>query len=219
MQQEEVSQAIEILVNQGSMKLKKGETPQQKAMSMMKEVDVDGDGQIDMFEFQDMLRKEQDNEEGMSHLVKKVLDAHKKKKDMIEGEDMWLIHPLSPEHAAWDILVSLLILLTVITMPLSLGWEELNEVFYDMNLAVDFIFMLDVIINFCTGIVGENDKIIMDAEFVRRNYLTGFFVTDFCSSVPLDLILRSVRAIFLHHVHVSIISPSSLKFHFLYQTV
>mmetsp|Transcript_29712 Transcript_29712/g.63645 ORF Transcript_29712/g.63645 Transcript_29712/m.63645 type:complete len:859 (+) Transcript_29712:79-2655(+) len=191
LQQEEVSQAIEILVNQGSMKLKEGETPQQKAMSMMKEVDVDGDGQIDMFEFQDMLRKERDNEEGMSHLVKKVLDAHQKKKDMIEGEDMWLIHPLSPEHAAWDILVSLLILLTVITMPLSLGWEELNELFYDMNLAVDFIFMIDVIINFCTGIVGENDKIIMDAEYVRRNYLTGFFVTDFCSSVPLDLILRS----------------------------
>ena len=103
---------------------------------------------------------------------------------------MWLVHPLSNFHATWDIIVSLLILLTVITMPLSLGWEELNAYFFEMNLAVDFVFLFDVCKNFCTGYVDENEAIVMNARMVWKNYMTGFFATDFCSSIPLDLILK-----------------------------
>ena len=86
-------------------------------------------------------------------------------------------------HATWDIIVSLLILLTVITMPLSLGWEELNEFFFAMNLTVDFVFLFDVCKNFCTGYIDENEAIVMNARMVRKNYVRGFFVTDFCSSI------------------------------------
>jgi len=164
---------------------------------------IDGDGQIDMDEFTEMMKKTSDTGLGkasaltfdhrMSSLAKNVLIAHQKKiENSIIGEDMWLIHPQSSFHATWDILVSLLILLTVITMPLSLGWEELNEYFFSMNLTVDFIFLLDVCKNFCTGYVDENEAIIMNASLVRKNYLSGFFITDFCSSIPLDLILKSV---------------------------
>lgn len=59
-----------------------------------------------------------------------------------------------------------------------------------MNLAVDFVFLFDVCKNFCTGYIDENEAIVMNARMVRKNYVTGFFVTDFCSSIPLDLILR-----------------------------
>ena len=168
---------------------------------MMAEVDTDGDGMIDMNEFTEMMRKTSADEgkqgatnfnHRMSQLAKTVLIAHQKKiETSVIGEDMWLIHPLRNTHATWDIIISILILLTVITMPLSLGWEELNELFFGMNLAVDLIFLLDVCKNFCTGYVDENDAIIMDAKLVRRNYLTGFFITDFCSSIPLDLILKA----------------------------
>ena len=114
----------------------------------------DGDGMIDMNEFTEMMRKTS-SEEGkqggpsfnhrMSQLAKTVLVAHQKKiETSVIGQDMWLIHPLRNTHATWDILISILILLTVVTMPLSLGWEELNEFFFGMNLAVDFIFLLDV---------------------------------------------------------------------------
>ena len=156
-----------------------------------------------MDEFTEMMKKTSDTGLGkasaltfdhrMSSLAKNVLIAHQKKiENSIIGEDMWLIHPQSSFHATWDILVSLLILLTVITMPLSLGWEELNEYFFSMNLTVDFIFLLDVCKNFCTGYVDENEAIIMNASLVRKNYLSGFFITDFCSSIPLDLILKSI---------------------------
>mmetsp|Transcript_3989 Transcript_3989/g.8826 ORF Transcript_3989/g.8826 Transcript_3989/m.8826 type:complete len:194 (+) Transcript_3989:744-1325(+) len=188
-----------MMVEHGEMGLD-GMTSNELAEKMMNEVDIDGDGQIDMDEFTQMLKKTSNGSalgktgaltynHRMSQLAKNVLIAHQKKiENSIVGEDMWLIHPLSNFHATWDIVVSLLILLTVVTMPLALGWEELNEYFFGMNLAVDFIFLLDVCKNFCTGYVDENEAIIMNAELVRKNYLTGFFVTDFCSSIPLDLI-------------------------------
>lgn len=192
------------MVEHGEMELD-GMTSLELAERMMKEVDVDGDGQIDMEEFTEMMKKTstglgkatgQGYNHRMSQLAKNVLIAHQKKlESSIIGEDMWMIHPLSNFHATWDIIVSLLILLTVVTMPLSLGWEELNEYFFGMNLAVDFIFLLDVCKNFCTGYVDENEAIVMNAELVRKNYLTGFFITDFCSSIPLDLILKSVSCV------------------------
>ena len=203
LQKEEVVRAIEMMVDHGEMGLE-DMTASDLAQKMMNEVDIDGDGQIDMDEFTEMMRRNSNGlgrtgaltyNHRMSQLAQNVLVAHQKKlENSTIGEDTWMIHPLSNVHAAWDIVVSLLILLTVVTMPLALGWEELNDYFFGMNLTVDFIFLLDVCKNFCTGYMDENEAIIMNAVRVRRNYLTGFFVTDFCSSIPLDLILKAVSA-------------------------
>jgi len=172
------------------------------AENMMKEVDIDGDGLIDIDEFIDMMKKNVlgnpsnsivSYNHRMSQLARNVLLAHQKKvENSVIGTDLWMIHPFSNFHVSWDIMISLLIVLTVITMPLSIGWDEFNQSFFALNLTVDFIFLVDVTKNFCTGIVDENDAVIMDKETVRRDYLTGFFLTDFCSSIPLDLIFRMV---------------------------
>ncbi|KAK1749083.1 hypothetical protein QTG54_001022 [Skeletonema marinoi] len=146
----------------GAMNLD-GLSAEELADKMMAEVDIDGDGMIDMNEFTEMMRKTSSSEgkqgetsfnHRMSQLAKTVLVAHQKKiETSVIGQDMWLIHPLRNTHATWDIIISILILLTVVTMPLSLGWEELNEFFFGMNLAVDFIFLLDVCKNFCTDML------------------------------------------------------------------
>ncbi len=180
-----------------------GKTSLELAEGMMSEVDVDGNGVIDIDEFVEMMKS---NVEGkgntanlvsynqrMSQLARNVLLAHQKKmENSVIGEDLWMIHPFSNFHVVWDINVSLLILLTVITMPLSIGWDELNKDFFVMNLLVDIVFLSDVVKNFCTGIVDENDAVIMDKKIVRRQYLLGFFVSDFFSSIPLDLIFKIV---------------------------
>lgn len=182
-----------------------GKDPAEIAENMMKEVDIDGDGLIDIDEFLEMMKKNVTGKgtsssilsynHRMSQLARNVLLAHQKKvENSVIGNDLWMIHPFSTLHVSWDIMVSLLIVLTVITMPLSIGWDDLNRDFFAMNLTVDFTFLFDVAKNFCTGIVDENDAVIMDKIIVRRNYLYGFFITDFCSSIPLDLILRIVSS-------------------------
>jgi len=206
LQKEEVIEAISMIKETGSDGFQGGD-PVDMAEKMMKEVDIDGDGQIDINEFVQMMKNsiaEERRGDGigantilgynqrMSQLAKNVLVAHQKKlEESVVGNDTWMIHPLGSYHATWDIIVSALILITVITMPLSLGWESLNDHFFGVNLAVDFIFLLDVCKNFCTGFVDENDAVIMDAKIVRRNYLSGFFFSDVCSSLPLDLIFKA----------------------------
>jgi hypothetical protein len=183
-----------------------GKNPVEVADKMMKEVDVDGNGVIDIDEFVEMMRTNIADKKGgvassfvnynqrMSQLARNVLLAHQKKmENSVIGQDLWMIHPFSNFHIVWDIMVSLLILLTVVTMPLSIGWDELNEDFFAMNLIVDIIFLTDVVKNFCTGIVDENDAVIMDKRVVRKDYLLGFFASDFFSSIPLDLVFKMVR--------------------------
>lgn len=202
LQKEEVARAIDMMCEHGEMELD-GLSSLDLAEKMMNEVDVDGDGQIDMDEFTLMMERTSSSGLGkmstqsfnhrMSTLAKNVLTAHQKKlENAVIGHDIWLIHPLSNTHATWDIVVSGLILLTVVTMPLCLGWEVLSDELYTMNLVVDFIFMIDVCKNFCTGYIDANDTIIMSTKLVRKNYLTGFFLADFSSSIPLDLILKIV---------------------------
>ncbi len=207
LQKEEVIAAIEMMKENG-LDFDAKKTTSELAEVMMREVDIDGNGVIDIDEFVEMMRSNVSlngstsslisYNQRMSQLARNVLLAHQKKmENSVIGEDLWMIHPFSNGHIIWDIMVSLLILLTVITMPLSIGWEEFNEDFFAMNLLVDIIFLLDVVKNFCTGIIDENDAIIMDKSVVRRNYLSGFFLSDFCSSIPLDLIFKIV-SILLH---------------------
>ena len=142
-----------MMVEHGEMDLD-GMSVSELADKMMATGDKDGDGQIDIDEFTDVLKETSSgigkpglltNKHRMTQLAHNVLIAHQKKLEKSTiGDDKWLVHPLGNIHATWDIIVSLLILLTVVTMPLSLGWEDINESFFVMNLIVDMIFMLDV---------------------------------------------------------------------------
>ncbi|GMH69740.1 hypothetical protein TL16_g05229 [Triparma laevis f. inornata] len=172
--------------------------------NMMKEVDEDGDGQIDLDEFANMMVNsaqllgrqksgfKQNNDAGrMSVLARNVLLAHERvtQKDNTIGNDYWMIHPHDWKHAFWDVVVSVLILITVVTMPLSLGWECFNVELYEVNLLIDALFMMDVVKNFCTGFIDSNESIIMDQKLVWWNYGTGYFLIDLLSSFPIDPIL------------------------------
>ena len=104
-----------------------------------------------------------------------------------------MIHPFRSSHIVWDMIILILTLLMVITMPLSIGWETLNEEFFGYNLMVDILFILNIVKTFFTGIVDENNTIIMDRKIVMRSYIMGFFISDVCSSITLDLIFRWAR--------------------------
>ena len=127
----------------------------------------------------------------MSILARNVLLAHKRvtEKDNTIGGDNWLIHPQDWKHASWDIVVSLLIMITVVTMPLSLGWECINASLFEVNLVIDTLFLLDVIKNFMTGYIDDNESVVMDHNLVWWNYATGYFLIDLLSSFPIDPIL------------------------------
>ena len=202
---------------------------------MMKAVDKDGDGSVDLDEFIQMIYVELEKRKGgdededpghsrtsslivgvtgaagskpalggraqgtakmqtrMSMLARSVLIAHKKKSEhrTIGGRDgHFVIHPFSSGHNVWDLMTTGLIVLTVLIIPLALAWDQINDSMFVVNLFIDFIFCADIVKNFYTGYINENDVIVLDRTRIARHYLSSWFVMDLCSSFPLDLVLK-----------------------------
>ena len=68
----------------------------------------------------------------MSTIAKSVMEAHEKRNtnEKVVGDvhQRCIIHPYSDLHNMWDLFMAILILLTVVTVPLGLGWDEINQV-------------------------------------------------------------------------------------------
>ena len=62
-----------------------------------------------------------------------------------------------------------------------------------LDLAVDVMFMADMIINFRTSFV-LNGEVIIDAKLIAVNYLRGWFFIDAVSAIPFDFVLSITGA-------------------------
>ena len=63
------------------------------------------------------------------------------------------------------------------------------------NFVVDSCFMLDVVINFNLAYFdAKKETWILNLNKIRRNYLNGWFIVDFTSALPWDLIAESIES-------------------------
>lgn len=56
---------------------------------------------------------------------------------------------------------------------------------------MDASFMLDIYFNFRTGYVESEHFLVTDARAVAYRYIKGFFLIDFFSTVPWDVVLSN----------------------------
>ena len=113
------------------------------------------------------------------------------KGNMLNVQDVFRLW--GPEDAyiiGFDFAVTVVLLTTIISMPLCLAFEEVNEAMFWSNFLVDCIFIADIIKNFNTGFRDEDDILIMDRKRVRDAYLKGWFIPDLFSSLPMDAALK-----------------------------
>uniref|UniRef100_A0A672ZRY8 Ion transport domain-containing protein n=1 Tax=Sphaeramia orbicularis TaxID=375764 RepID=A0A672ZRY8_9TELE len=95
---------------------------------------------------------------------------------------VWIIHPYSDLGKGrketlfyWDLIIT------------TTTWLV-------FNVASDTIFLVDLVMNFRTGIVNEeSSEIILDPKVIKMNYLKSWFVVDFLSSIPVDYIFLIVE--------------------------
>ena len=73
---------------------------------------------------------------------------------MRNGSGFWQVL-----YGIWDIVVTFVLLVTLVTMPLGLGFEEINDQMFEFNLAVDCIFLLDLLKSFFTGVVTDDGEV------------------------------------------------------------
>ncbi|GCC18285.1 hypothetical protein chiPu_0022358 [Chiloscyllium punctatum] len=114
----------------------------------------------------------------------------------------WTILHYSPFKAVWDWLILLLVIHTAIFTPYSAAFllndqeeEKRLECGYSCNplaivdLIVDIMFIIDIIINFRTTYVNENDEVVSHPAKIAIHYFKGWFLIDIVAAIPFDLLI------------------------------
>lgn len=101
-----------------------------------------------------------------------------------------IIHPFSTFRWYWDILLVIFISLHVLLLPVNIAFlsDDLSLHWLVINGMSDLFFVIDIFLNFRTGLVDPNnkDEVILDPVIIRLTYLKGWFIIDLLSSLPFD---------------------------------
>ncbi|XP_062342485.1 potassium/sodium hyperpolarization-activated cyclic nucleotide-gated channel 3 isoform X2 [Osmerus eperlanus] len=96
----------------------------------------------------------------------------------------------SPPWFYWDIVMLLLMMSNLIILPWGIAYFENQNTlpWISFNFISDTLFLVDLVLNFRTGILEDDSQIILDPKQIRRRYLRSWFMVDFVSSIPVDYI-------------------------------
>ncbi|NXQ16783.1 HCN4 protein, partial [Peucedramus taeniatus] len=103
--------------------------------------------------------------------------------------------PLPPCRFYWDLIMLLLMVGNLIILPVGITFfkDENTPPWIVFNVLSDTFFLADLVLNFRTGIVVEdNTEIILDPHTIKMKYLKSWFLVDFISSIPVDYIFLIV---------------------------
>ena len=115
----------------------------------------------------------------------------------IEKDDRvaYLIYPEdSFKELFWDVLLSLILLLTCILTPFTLAFsDQVSEIewYVALEWTIDALFLIDIFINFNTAYYRDDFEMETDRRVIAYNYVTGWFFVDFISILPFDLMAPS----------------------------
>ncbi|XP_034246963.1 potassium/sodium hyperpolarization-activated cyclic nucleotide-gated channel 2 isoform X6 [Thrips palmi] len=104
----------------------------------------------------------------------------------------WVIHPCSSFRFYWDLCMLLLLVANLIILPVAISFfnDDLSTRWIAFNCLSDTIFLIDIVVNFRTGIMQQDnaEQVILDPKIIAKNYLKTWFFLDLISSIPLDYI-------------------------------
>ncbi|KAB0804916.1 hypothetical protein PPYR_01886 [Photinus pyralis] len=92
----------------------------------------------------------------------------------------------------WDLCMLLLLVANLIILPVAISFfnDDLSMRWIAFNCLSDTIFLIDIVVNFRTGIMQQDnaEQVILDPKLIARHYLRTWFFLDLISSIPLDYI-------------------------------
>ncbi|MEJ1288766.1 hypothetical protein NN561_019801 [Cricetulus griseus] len=140
--------------------------------------------------------------------------AVEREQERVKSAGFWIIHPYSDFSSSlvhslpvtgpfislgrfyWDLTMLLLMVGNLIIIPVGITFfkDENTTPWIVFNVVSDTFFLIDLVLNFRTGIVVEdNTEIILDPQRIKMKYLKSWFVVDFISSIPVDYIFLIVE--------------------------
>uniref|UniRef100_A0A8C9Z2R8 Cyclic nucleotide-binding domain-containing protein n=1 Tax=Sander lucioperca TaxID=283035 RepID=A0A8C9Z2R8_SANLU len=138
---------------------------------------------------------------GVNKFSLRMFGSHKAvalEQERLKSAGSWIIHPYSDFRFYWDLLMLMLMMGNLIILPVGITFfrEENTPSWIIFNVVSDTLFMVDLVLNFRTGIIKEdNTEILLDPRAIRQNYLKTWFLVDFLSSIPVDYIFLMVDSL------------------------
>jgi len=104
-----------------------------------------------------------------------------------------IYHPDSFGKMVWDILLSLVILYSVLTITYQIGFDYTFEgALANLDICIDILFAFDIVASFNTAVVDSDGNMTVNRSSIALIYLKGWFAIDFVSTVPIDRIVLAV---------------------------
>ncbi|XP_066530407.1 potassium voltage-gated channel subfamily H member 8 [Hoplias malabaricus] len=128
----------------------------------------------------------------------KVADAKKSK--------FILLH-FSTFKAGWDWLILLATFYVAVTVPYNvcfIGDDDLTRSTTVSDIAVEILFIIDIVLSFRTTYVSKSGQVIFDARQICIHYLTTWFIIDLVAALPFDL-LYTFKVSVVSHRQVSVV--------------
>ncbi|KAG7457488.1 hypothetical protein MATL_G00227710 [Megalops atlanticus] len=112
----------------------------------------------------------------------KVADAKKSK--------FILLH-YSTFKAGWDWLILLATFYVAVTVPYNvcfIGFDDLTRSTTVSDIAVEILFIIDIVFSFRTTYVSKSGQVIFEARLICIHYVTTWFIIDLVAALPFDLL-------------------------------
>ncbi|XP_065145102.1 voltage-gated delayed rectifier potassium channel KCNH8 [Paramisgurnus dabryanus] len=125
----------------------------------------------------------------------KVADAKKSK--------FILLH-FSTFKAGWDWLILLATFYVAVTVPYNvcfIGDHDFTRSTTVTDIAVEILFIIDIVFSFRTTYVSKSGQVIFDARQICIHYMTTWFIIDLVAALPFDL-LYAFRVSVVSVVHL-----------------
>ncbi|KAM6948496.1 potassium/sodium hyperpolarization-activated cyclic nucleotide-gated channel 2 [Aplochiton taeniatus] len=122
--------------------------------------------------------------------------AVEREQERVKSAGNWIIHPYSDFRFYWDFTMLMFMVGNLIIIPVGITFfkEETTTPWIIFNVISDTFFLTDLVLNFRTGIIIEdNSNIILDPKTIKKKYLKTWFIVDFVSSIPVDYIFLIVE--------------------------
>lgn len=108
----------------------------------------------------------------------------------------FIIYPDETFKKFWDFIIFFLLMYTAVILPYTVCFVE-SEIFSAIGIAetvIDFLFLVDLILNFFSAYLNELGMIVDDHKEIVTNYISGYFIFDFLSSIPIQLIINYAQS-------------------------
>lgn len=99
-----------------------------------------------------------------------------------------VINPTKRFRTTWNMLLTLMLFYVALAVPYRVGFAINLAPFsfsFWVDLLVEIVFIVDIVLNFFTGIPHDFGYIEMRPSKIRQTYFHGWFVVDLLASIPL----------------------------------